>query len=52
MRTKEIEALLEDDGFDLQEDKTDVLGYGSKVYVRSNGEERVQVIVSVEKAES
>ena len=52
MRTKEIEAMLEDDGFDLQEDTTDALGYGSKTYVRNDGEELVQVITSVEKAEN
>ncbi len=52
MRAKDIEDLLEKEGFDLQESDTDVLGYGSKTYVRNDGEDLTQVIISVEKAES
>lgn len=30
MRAGEIETMLEKDGFELQKDDTDVLGYGNK----------------------
>lgn len=52
MRAKNIEEMLEREGFNLTEDNTDALNYGNKVYVWSDGKERVQVIVSVEKVES
>ena len=52
MKARDIEEMLEQEGFNLEKDGTDVFGYGYKIYVRNDGEESGQVMVSVEKAEN
>lgn len=51
MKAKNIEDILEKDGFELETDNTDVLGYGCKTYAKNDGKELVQVTVCITKAE-
>lgn len=52
MKAFDIMELLKDEGFDLQEDTMSKAGWGSQTFIRYDGEELVQVIVSVNKAEN
>lgn len=47
MRIKELEKLLEKNGFELVEDQTDALGYGMTDWKKHVGDELIHVSISV-----
>jgi len=47
MRIKELEKLLEKNGFELVEDETDALGYGMTDWEKHVGDELIHVNISV-----
>lgn len=52
MNLTDFENLLEKEGFEMVEDNTDALNYGSKVFKRSNnGEEETVTTNYIEKDE-
>lgn len=46
MRIKELEKLLEKNGFELMEDETDALGYGMTDWKKHVGDELIHVSIS------
>ena len=47
MRIKDLEKLLEKNGFELVEDETDALGYGMTDWKKHVGDELIHVSISV-----
>ncbi len=51
MRIKEIEDMLEEDGYEVADDMTDALGYGWKTFFKDDGKSKVIITIGVYESE-